>query len=55
LRYIVTGKGGLLIGDFIVSVASASAALARLAITQEDFNCVVEVSDEYGGRLVSGN
>ena len=51
MRYTVTEKGGLLIGDFLVSVTSASVALARSTITQENFNCVVEVSDEHGRAI----
>jgi hypothetical protein len=44
-------KAAHLIGDFTVSVGSASAVLARATITQEDFRCAVEVSDEHGKAL----
>ena len=52
MRFTVTGKGGVLIGDLIVSVASASAALTRSAIIRDDFKCSVEIADERG-RTVS--
>ena len=48
MRYTVTGKGGVLIGDLILSVGSASAALKQAARSREDFKCSVVVTDEKG-------
>jgi hypothetical protein len=51
IGYTVTGKGGVLIGDLILSVGSASAALKQSAESQEDFKCAVVVTDEQGNRV----
>jgi len=48
MRYTLTGKGGLLSGDLILSVASASAALTQAATTRQEFKCDVVVTDEQG-------
>jgi hypothetical protein len=54
LRYAVTGKGGVLIGDLILSVGSASAALKQSTKSREDFKCVVVVTDEQGHPVSAG-
>jgi hypothetical protein len=48
LRFNVIGTGGLLTQAIVVPIKSASTALARAVVTQEEFLCAVVVTDENG-------
>ena len=48
MRFRVIGTGGLLTQAITVPIKSASAALARAVVTQEEFLCAVVVTDENG-------
>jgi hypothetical protein len=48
LRFNVIGTGGLLSQAIVVPIKSASTALARAVVTQEEFLCAVVVTDENG-------
>jgi hypothetical protein len=48
LQFNVIGTGGLLTQAIVVPIKSASTALARAVVTQEEFLCAVVVTDENG-------
>jgi hypothetical protein len=48
LQFNVIGTGGLLTQAIVVPLTSASTALARAVVTQEEFLCAVVVTDENG-------
>jgi hypothetical protein len=48
LRFNIMGTGGLLAQPIAVPIESASKALARAVVTQEEFLCAVVVTDENG-------
>lgn len=48
MRFNIMGTGGLLAQPIAVPIESASKALARAVVTQEEFLCAVVVTDENG-------